>query len=324
MTIEIIMPNQIAECDFRGSLMSVRKMRRGYNRNAAHAQELTEEEITNSANQLLIIAEGLEELSLEKQFSLVNIRAESKNDQDPFDRFLFLPSSSDNIYVHAVTARRRAVIEDTFNAGSVEKKIELRNNEYGIKYSLIPPLNSLSLFTYDKQTGKVRDSFKIMQFILEHSDLPLGLAGLSMLKTNSEPLSEDDSIISSKSLMNALASMKKSTILSLAKYGFTANEENIADYIDFACILKGDVSFLSLAFKIKEMLEEEGQSFCSEDHTSYLELVTTFMRRSWSPDFLYSVEVNSVEITSLVHLDALYNIWSSSPKEWYYRYIDAS
>jgi hypothetical protein len=290
-------------------------------------QELTDEAIVSSAEQLLLIYEALDDLGLSKYYSLANIRVEHDRtklhmqDTSTFARYLYLPVSNSDIYVHTVKTDRRQVIAEAYSAASSDIRSEFLQGEYSEEYSLGQAQNMLSLFTYDKQLGEVKDSLKITRFLLENNDTPLARAAIDMMNSSAIIESRDTSSIPARAFIGTLLSMRELVLSHLKEDGFDTTEENIAAYIDYSCILRADGAFMLLTNRIKIALEDEGHCFHDGLAISYRELVNIFMRKGWDSAFLYSLQVNEVPISNIEHIDALHELWITLPSTWYYKYI---
>lgn len=98
----------------------------------------------------------------------------------------------------------------------------------------------------------------------------------------------------------------------LVDYDVENTPENLSQYLDFACLVYGnELNGYSFVQNLQSQLGIEITE----------ELFCKFIKKGWSPQFLFALYLSRTEVVSTEMLEALFSIYSSAPYNWFHAHI---
>ena len=314
----------LAAVEYGEYFMSVSRLLRS---SAAGRKFLPEEDVITSARNLAEISAVMDELCLSKFFPLDGIWVTpTKTDYNlgGMPSPVRQPEERENIFVYPVSEGKKEILESSHESiKNTNKTFERFWKTYGniLKEDQFEfpdfPKAKFSLFSYNKQTGKISDMAKITHFI---SSYGLRKTHANSLETGKDTLfivPEDTGALTHKYLISSLRDMVKIIVDVLIDQGVETTNGNIAMYIDYACILRNlnENDFADFMGTIKNHL---GQSQDSDEA-----FFAFLIKKTWTPEFLLAVYISEIELENINHLTELKGIWDTSPNEWFFKFLIA-
>jgi len=281
---------------------------------------LAEEKVVAAAHNLEKISTAMDALDLSEFFPLSGIWVTPTKPDYSLNGFPPRASSEEreNVFVYSVSRSKKEFLESSQEiAKNASKTFDRFWKLYDVTIErgevLFPvfPKEKFSLFSYNKQTGKIADMLKIARFITINDNgsdyVHAWQAETLALGLNLAPSHEH--------LINSLHVMVKLIVAALSENEVEATSENIAAYVDYTCILQNInnhdfADFTAIIRKHMGQVEKTDGFF-----------YTSLIKRGWTPEFLLAIYISEIELESEDHIEALKEIWGASPSEWFLKFL---